>query len=168
MPPGCAGVTLVSISTACASSLPNAAAAGSQAGPPEVMAPYHARFHREPPVVAVIAENGGTALVDFVVPYGVLARSGVAEVVAVATHEGVVTMRPALQIELQATTAQFDARFPEGADDVIVPFMVQRKDPVLLSWSRAQADEVSIMVSICGRRSNAGRYLGRDRLESRA
>jgi len=37
--------------------------------------------------------------VDFVVPYGVLARSGVAEVIAVATREGAVTMRPALQIQ---------------------------------------------------------------------
>jgi len=143
------GVTLVSISRACASSLPSSAAAASPAGSPEAMAPYHARFHRDRPVVAVIAENSGTELVDFVVPYGVLARSGVAEVMAVATREGTVTMRPALQIQPQATIAQFDARFPEGADYVIVPFMVRRKDPVLLGWIKAQADKGSTMVSIC-------------------
>jgi transcriptional regulator GlxA family with amidase domain len=97
----------------------------------------------------VIAENGGTELVDFVVPYGVLARSGVAEVTAVATREGPVTMRPALQIQPQATIAQFDARFPEGADYVIVPFVVQFKDPVLLGWIKAQAEKGSTVVSIC-------------------
>lgn len=143
------GVTLESISTARASSLPNAAPTGSPAESPEAMAPYHARFHRDRPIVAVIAENSGTELVDFVVPYGVLARSGVAEVIAVATREGPVTMRPALQIEPQATIAQFDARFPEGADYVIVPFMVQFKNPVLLGWIKAQADTGSTMVSIC-------------------
>jgi putative intracellular protease/amidase len=141
--------TVLSISRACASSLPSSGAAARPAASPEVLAPYHARFHRDRPVVAVIAENSGTELVDFVVPYGVLARSGVAEVIAVATREGAVTMRPALQIEPQATIAQFDARFPEGADYVIVPFMVQFKDPVLLGWIKAQADKGSTMVSIC-------------------
>jgi transcriptional regulator GlxA family with amidase domain len=115
----------------------------------EPMAPWHVRFHRDRPVIAVIAENSGTELVDFMVPYGVLARSGVADVIAVATREGAVTMRPALQIQPQATIAQFDARFPEGADYVIVPLVVQWKDPVLLGWVKAQAKKGSAMVSIC-------------------
>jgi putative intracellular protease/amidase len=143
------GITLLGISTAGATSLPASAAARSQAPSPEKLAPYRARFHRDRPVIAVISENSGTELVDFVVPYGVLARSGVAEVIAVATREGAVTMRPALQIQPQATIAQFDTRFPEGADYVIVPLMVQYKDPVLLGWIRAQADKGSTMVSIC-------------------
>jgi transcriptional regulator GlxA family with amidase domain len=143
------GITLLGISTAGASSLPAAAATGNPAASPEKMAPWHARFHRDRPIVAVIAENSGTELVDFVVPYGVLARSGVAEVIAVATREGPVTMRPALQVQPQATIAQFDARFPEGADYVIVPFMVQFKDPVLLGWIKAQAEKGSTIVSIC-------------------
>jgi putative intracellular protease/amidase len=142
------GITLLGISAACASSLPASAATGSPAASPEEMAPYHARFNRDRPVIAVVAENSGTELVDFVVPYGVLARSGVAEVIAVATHEGAVTMRPALQIQPQATIAQFDARYPEGADYVIVPAMVKRKDPALLGWTKAQA-KGSTMVSIC-------------------
>jgi transcriptional regulator GlxA family with amidase domain len=143
------GITLLGISTAGATSLLAAAANGNPAAPPEKMAPWHARFHRDRPIVAVIAESGGTELVDFVVPYGVLARSGVAEVTAVATREGPVTMRPALQIQPQATIAQFDARFPEGADYVIVPFVVQFKDPVLLGWIKAQAEKGSTVVSIC-------------------
>jgi len=144
------GITLLlGISAACASSLPASAATGSPAASPEEMAPYHARFNRDRPVIAIAAENSGTELVDFVVPYGVLARSGIAEVIAVATREGAVTMRPALQIQPQATIAQFDARYPEGADYVIVPAVVKRKDPALLGWIKAQADKGSIMVSIC-------------------
>jgi putative intracellular protease/amidase len=147
--PALTGITLLGISAACASSLPASAATGSPAASPEEMAPYHARFNRDRPVIAVVAENSGTELVDFVVPYGVLARSGVAEVIAVATREGAVTMRPALQIQPQATIAQFDARYPEGADYVIVPAMVKRKDPALLGWIKAQAAKGSTMVSIC-------------------
>ena len=143
------GMALLGISAACASSLPASAAIGSPTVPAEEMAPYHARFNRDRPVIAVVAENSGTELVDFVVPYGVLARSGVAEVIAVATREGAVTMRPALQIQPQATIAQFDERYPEGADYVIVPAMVKRKDPALLGWIKAQAEKGSTMVSIC-------------------
>jgi putative intracellular protease/amidase len=143
------GITLLGISAAFASSQPASAAAGSPAASPEKMAPYHARFHRSRPVVAVIAENSGTELVDFVVPYGLLSRSGVAEVIAVATRNGAVTMRPALQIQPQVTIALFDTRFPEGADYVIVPAMVKRKDPALLGWIKAQAGKGSTMVSIC-------------------
>ena len=132
--------------------------------------------HRDRPVIGVIAENSGTELVDFVVPYGVLARSGVAEIIAVATRD--------------------------GADYVVMPFIVQRKNPVLLGWIKAQADKGSTMVSICDgamvlaeagllqqrrdqygtadvigdrrghcgprRRGNAGRYVGHSRLEPRA
>lgn len=115
----------------------------------EQLAPYRARFRRERPVIAVIGENNGTELVDFVVPYGVLTRSGVADVIAVATRDGVVTMRPALQIEPQETIARFDARFPEGADYVIVPNIMRRDDPALLGWIKAQAIKGSTLISIC-------------------
>jgi putative intracellular protease/amidase len=144
-----AGTTLLGISASRASVPPGAVVTGSPVALPEALAPYRARFHRDRPVIAVIAENRGTELVDFVVPYGVLSRSGVAEVVAVATRDGAVTMNPALQIQPQATIAQFDARFPDGADYVIVPNVMERKDPALLGWLKAQAATGSTMVSIC-------------------
>jgi transcriptional regulator GlxA family with amidase domain len=110
---------------------------------------YQARLGRRRPVIAVLAENSGTELVDFVIPYGVLARSGVAEVFAVAMQAGPITMRPALRIQPQATIAQFDARFPDGADYLIVPAMVSRDDPRLLAWIAAQAGKGGTVVSIC-------------------
>ena len=115
----------------------------------EKIAPYQARFGRNRPVIAVIGENSGTELTDFVIPYGVLAQSGIAEMVSVSTRPGPLTMRPALRIQPEATTSQFDARFPEGADYVIVPAVVRYDDPALLAWIAAQGAKGSTIVSIC-------------------
>jgi hypothetical protein len=43
-------------------------------------------------------------------------------------------MRPALQIQANATVQQFDQRYPQGADYVVVPAVVNSSDPALLSW----------------------------------
>ncbi len=115
----------------------------------DAIAPYQQRFGRAQPVIAVIGENSGTELTDFAIPYGVLARSGAAQVLAVATQPGPMTMRPALKIEPQATVQQFDARFPDGADYVIVPAVVHPKDEALLAWITAQAAKGATVVSIC-------------------
>jgi putative intracellular protease/amidase len=113
------------------------------------IAPYQPRFGRAKPVIAVIGENSGTELTDFTIPYGVLSRSEAAEVLAVATQPGPMTMRPALTLQPQATVQQFDARFPDGADYVIVPAVVKSKDAALLAWVSAQAAKGATMVSIC-------------------
>lgn len=113
------------------------------------IAPYVARFGRQRPVIAVIGENSGTELTDYVIPYGVLVQSRVAETIAVATRSGPMTMRPALRLQPQASIAEFDARFPDGADYVIVPAVVKRSDPLLLAWIAAQAARGGTIVSIC-------------------
>lgn len=122
---------------------------GDGIAPGDTIPAYQARFGRHRPVIAVLAENSGTELVDFVIPYGVLARSDVVDVFAVAMQAGPVTMRPALRILPQATIAQFDARFPDGADYLIVPAMVKNDDPRLLAWIAAQAGKGGTVVSIC-------------------
>jgi putative intracellular protease/amidase len=113
--------------------------------------PRHApRFNREHAVVAVLAYNPGTEVTDYVVPYGILAESGVAEVVAVATAEGPIQMSPALVFQAQTTTRQFDARFPGGADYVIVPNIYDgMEDPLVLDWLRHQARGGAVIVGIC-------------------
>lgn len=110
---------------------------------------YEARFGRLRPIVAIIGENAGTELTDFVIPYGVLQASGVAEVVTVSTQPGVLRMRPVLSLQPDATTSQFDARFPEGADYVIVPAVMKYNDPTLLAWVKAQGGKGATLVSIC-------------------
>ena len=110
---------------------------------------YVPRFHRARPVVAVVAENSYTELTDYVVPYGVLAASGVAQVMALATQPGPIQMFPALRVQPQATVAEFDRRFPEGADYVLVPAVHRAEDPALLAWVRSQASKGATVVGIC-------------------
>ncbi|WP_245176175.1 DJ-1/PfpI family protein [Cupriavidus sp. AcVe19-6a] len=117
---------------------------------PERLPVYAPRFGRTKPVVAVVAETYYTELSDFVVPYGILSASNAADVYALATQPGVVRMFPAnLTIAPQATTDDFDRRFPEGADYVIVPAVHRDGDPKLLAWVVAQARKGGTVVGVC-------------------
>jgi len=116
----------------------------------EFIAPQPLRPGRTRPVVAVIGENYFTELSDYIVPYGVLTESGVAEVIALATKPGPIQMFPArLRIEPHATSAEFDARFPDGADYVIVPAVHRDEDPALIGWVQAQAAKGARIVGVC-------------------
>jgi len=115
----------------------------------ENIPPYSPRFGRSRPVIAVVGDNGGTEVTDFVMPYGILAQSGLAEIVTVAPRSGPVRMLPALTIQADATCADFDARFPEGADYVIMPAIRNRQEPIILAWLASQASKGATMVGIC-------------------
>jgi transcriptional regulator GlxA family with amidase domain len=104
---------------------------------------------RERPLVAVIGVNEGTETTDYLMPYGILRRADVADVVALATGPGPVTLYPALTVEPQATIADFDARHPEGADYVIVPAMYRDDDPAVLAWLQDQSKKGAIVVGVC-------------------
>ncbi len=104
---------------------------------------------RPRPVIAVVAANAGTETTDFLVPYGVLHRADVADVIAVGTRVGPVRLWPALRVEAATTTAAFDAAYPEGADYVIVPAMLRADDPDALAWIRTQAARGATIVGIC-------------------
>ncbi|WP_229218761.1 DJ-1/PfpI family protein [Rugamonas brunnea] len=113
---------------------------------------YHARPGHARPLVAVVGDNASTELSDYVVPYGILMRSGVADVMALSTAEGPISTttdmgKPGFRIEPEATIARFDARFPEGADYVIVP--ASRNAPALRAWIAQQANKGATIVSIC-------------------
>lgn len=113
---------------------------------------YEARFGRQRPVIAVVGENSGTELTDFVIPYGILSQSGAADVMTVATHTGPMRMLPALRIQPDATVETFDERFPDGADYVIVPAVMtmdKKTPPILVNWLEAQAGKGASIVSIC-------------------
>lgn len=116
---------------------------------PERISPYQARADRDRPLIAVVGENSGTELTDFVIPYAVLSRSGMADVLSVATQPGILKLRPAVQVQPQATTAGFDELHPAGADYVIVPAVNKSDDVVLLAWITAQAAKGATIVSIC-------------------
>ncbi|MGB6103331.1 MAG: DJ-1/PfpI family protein [Pusillimonas sp.] len=104
---------------------------------------------RKRPLIAIIAINEATETTDYLMPYGILKRADVADVLALATGPGPVALYPALKVEAEATTAQFDVRHPEGADYVIVPAMSRDDDPQALQWIRAQAAKGAVIVSVC-------------------
>jgi len=114
-----------------------------------VAAPARAR-----PVVAVLAQNDGTEITDFLVPYGVIASSDTADVVAVSTHEGPVELVPGpilsgTKILSDTTVAKFNSAHPTGADFVIVPAFLDSNNPVTHEWLRGQAAKGATLVSIC-------------------
>lgn len=104
---------------------------------------------RARPVVAVIGINDATETTDYLMPAGILRRADVADVTMVATGPGPVRLYPALTVEPDATTAEFDASHPDGADYVIVPAMSRDDDPAALDWIRRQAEKGAIVIGVC-------------------
>jgi putative intracellular protease/amidase len=104
---------------------------------------------RDRPLIAILGDNAGTETTDFLVPFGVLTESNVADVIAVAPEMGPIQLMPALAVQPQRTTASFDALYPEGADYVIVPAMHRTDTPGVLNWIRAQSATGAIIVGIC-------------------
>lgn len=104
---------------------------------------------RQRPLVAILGINDATEATDYLMPYGILRRADVADVVMLATRPGTVTLFPALKVEPQATAADFDRQHPEGADYVIVPAMSRDDDPTALEWIRSQAEKGAIIIGVC-------------------
>jgi putative intracellular protease/amidase len=104
---------------------------------------------RERPLVAIIGINESTETTDYLMPYGILRRADVADVVTLSTGPGPVTLYPALRVEPDATIADFDTQYPEGADYVIVPAMSRDDDPVALEWIRSQANKGATIIGVC-------------------
>ncbi|WP_338525265.1 DJ-1/PfpI family protein [Pseudomonas batumici] len=104
---------------------------------------------RTRPLIVVLADNAGTETTDFVIPYGVLKESRVADVLAVSTEPGTIKLMPALQVRADTTITEFDTSTPDGADILIVPAMHQTDSPSLLAWVRAQSAKGALVVSIC-------------------
>lgn len=114
----------------------------------EKIAPYQPRFGRSRPLVAVVALNEGTIISDFAIPFGVMARSQVADVVSVSVRPGAVRMQP-LTFELQSTIDHFDSQYPEGADYLFVPAVDNFNDTALVNWVRDQGRKGCTVISIC-------------------
>jgi putative intracellular protease/amidase len=104
---------------------------------------------RQRPLIAIIGINDATESTDYLMPYGILRRADVADVVPLATGPGPVKLYPALTVQPHATVAEFDARHPDGADYVIVPAMSRDDDPVVLEWLRRQSSGRAIIIGVC-------------------
>jgi putative intracellular protease/amidase len=104
---------------------------------------------RQRPLIAIIGINDATETTDYLMPYGILRRADVADVVTLATKPGPMTLFPVFKVEPQATVAKFDAQHPTGADYVIVPAMSRDDDPSALQWIRNQAAKGAIVIGVC-------------------
>jgi putative intracellular protease/amidase len=104
---------------------------------------------RRRPVVATVGINDSTEVTDYLMPSGILRRADVGEVVVLATGTGPVKLQPALAVEPDATVAEFDVQYPEGADYVIVPAMSRDDDPAVLDWLRTQSAKGAIVIGVC-------------------
>jgi transcriptional regulator GlxA family with amidase domain len=104
---------------------------------------------RQRPLIAIVGLNDGTETTDYLMPFGILRRAGVADVVALGIGPGAVTLYPALKVAPQATAAEFDASYPDGADYVIVPAMHRDDEPAVLQWIRRQAGTGAIVIGVC-------------------
>src|SRR5882757_7901937 len=69
---------------------------------------------RRRPLIAIVGINDGSETTDYLMPYGILKRADVADVVALATQFGPVRLFPVLTVQPQATVADFDAQHPDG------------------------------------------------------
>ena len=108
-----------------------------------------AKAGRARPLIAVVADSEGAQTTDFIIPYGVLKESGVADVRSVSTRGGTIVMTRGLRIIADETIAEFDAREAAGADIVIVPAQAQPKSVALRTWLRAQAAKGATIISVC-------------------
>lgn len=115
----------------------------------ERMPSFHPRVEGARPLVAVVGENRMTEMADFLVPYGVLSRAGVADVVALSTEEGPLHLMPALSVRAQMTITEFARRYPQGADYLIVPAVHDSGDPGLVRFVATQAAKGAVIVGIC-------------------
>ncbi|MGL3108604.1 DJ-1/PfpI family protein [Bradyrhizobium sp. BR 1432] len=104
---------------------------------------------RKRPLIAIVGINDMSETTDYLMPYGILARADVADVLTLATQPGPVTLYPALRVQPHATIAEFDAAHPDGADYVIVPAMSRDDDAVALQWIRSQAGKGAIVIGVC-------------------
>jgi putative intracellular protease/amidase len=114
--------------------------------------PYHARLGRTRPLIAIIGDNKGAELTDFVIPYGVLSEAAVADIETVSSQPGPITTftdmgKPGLRILAQSTMADFESRHPEGADYIVVPAL--RDTPELIAWLGTEVHKGAILVSVC-------------------
>ncbi|MCA6122910.1 DJ-1/PfpI family protein [Bradyrhizobium sp. WSM 1704] len=104
---------------------------------------------RQRPLIAIVGINDMTETTDYLMPYGILKRADVADVVTLATAPGPVTLFPVLKVEPDTTTTAFDDAHPDGADYVIVPAMSRDDDPAVVQWIQRQAAKGAMIVGIC-------------------
>jgi len=100
-------------------------------------------------LVVVLADTAGTETTDFLVPYGILTRSGAVEVRAVGSDGRPVPLMPALELARLEPVRAFERANPMGADVVVVPAMHRDDTPAIRAFVQRQAALGAAFLSIC-------------------
>lgn len=100
-------------------------------------------------LVAIVADNAGTETTDLIVPYGVLKQANVADVIIVSSKPGPVRLMPALTIEADMTIGDFDRRYKEGADIVVIPALHDSENEAIVAWVSRQYRSRAFIMAIC-------------------
>lgn len=102
------------------------------------------------PLVAILADPSGTETTDLTAPFAILSESGAVDVKIVSPTAAPARLMPGVAwVRPHETQATFDRRYPDGPDMIIVPFIMDTKDPARAAWLRAQAKRGVRIVSIC-------------------
>jgi transcriptional regulator GlxA family with amidase domain len=97
------------------------------------------------PRVALVTSRSGTETTDLLVPYGVLTRSGVAEVVIVSETLEPLDLMPALRVTPQRRFADFTT----AADYLIVPAMMDPTDHAAQAFITRQHQLGATIIGVC-------------------
>ena len=113
------------------------------------------------PLVVLLADAAGAEVTDLLAPYAILAESGAVDVRIVSSDLRPVRLMPGVAwVKPQMTLAQLE-RTP---DVIIVPALMEPKDPARAKWLRDQVTLGARIMSICaGARvvADAGLFDGR-------
>lgn len=107
------------------------------------------KAQRRRPLIAFVADNDGTETTDLLVPYGILKEANIADLIIVSPRKAIINLMPALELESQMTLKEFDAKFPEGADLIVVPALHNDKNKDIIAWIARQYQLHSSVAAIC-------------------
>lgn len=103
------------------------------------------------PTVAILGSNAGTEITDFLAPYEVFAASGAFNVYAVAP-ERVYTpfLWGGVDIMPHYSFAELEQLLGGNPDVIVIPYIKDPENPVIVQWIRGHAGPNTLVVSICG------------------
>lgn len=102
------------------------------------------------PTVAIMASNQGTEISDFLAPFEVFATTGAFNVYAVAPDRIFTPfMWGGLDIMPHYSFAELDQLLGKDPDVIVIPFIKDPENPVIVQWIRDHAGPDTLLVSIC-------------------
>lgn len=101
------------------------------------------------PVVAIVISNKGTEITDLLAPYAILSASDAFNVFIVAPRQEVSPLWGGVEVYPHFSFESFHETFPNGPDLIVVPFMQDHDNSVIVKWVKENAGTGTHVISIC-------------------